>query len=260
MMFSANIFEVAQKKGWWKPETGDLDWASVYGDGEFHHPYYSLRRVWRAQSLVAPSLRLPAWVEGPFTKKYPFAIKPDNKLQIEDVFSIHRDNYQGTEFDLTKGTGSRTVGNPNRFEGRAEGVADQEGRLTPLKGAFERPLNIYRCVYALCQSIRSWLPDAVGGLTWFGPDRPATSVLMPFYAGATNLPASIQTADILTFDRKSMWMTFNYVANYVMLKYSYMIQDLTSLRDRFEADFFGNKGTGRAGPGHVESEGSGRRA
>ncbi|MCX6907347.1 MAG: C69 family dipeptidase, partial [Verrucomicrobia bacterium] len=55
MMFSQNIFEIAQGKGWWKPESGPLDFASVYGDGEFHHPYYSLRRIWRAQSLAAPS-------------------------------------------------------------------------------------------------------------------------------------------------------------------------------------------------------------
>jgi dipeptidase len=39
MMYSANIFEAAQNKGWWKPEDGDLDWTRVYGDGEFHHPY-----------------------------------------------------------------------------------------------------------------------------------------------------------------------------------------------------------------------------
>jgi dipeptidase len=63
MMYSTNIFEAAQQKGWWKPATGPLDFTSVYGDGELHHPYYSLRRVWRARSLVAPSLQLAPRVE-----------------------------------------------------------------------------------------------------------------------------------------------------------------------------------------------------
>lgn len=45
---------------------------------------------------------------------------------------------------------------------------------------------------------------------------------MPFYAGALDLPDAIQKADILRFDRNSLWMAFNYVANYAMLKYSYM--------------------------------------
>ncbi|MCG2661257.1 MAG: C69 family dipeptidase [Kiritimatiellae bacterium] len=244
MMYSKNLLEVAQQKGWWKPADGPLDWASVYGDGEFHHPYYSLRRVWRAQSLVAPSLNLPAWVDGPFTRKYPFSIKPDQKLTVENIFSIHRDNYEGTEFDLTQGLAAGPFGNPNRFEGQAESVADKEGRLTPLKGEFERPLNIYRCVYAYVNQSRSWLPDAIGGLTWFGPDRPATAVLMPFYAGVTNLSKPIQTADLLKFDRKSMWTAFNFVANYAMLKYSYMIKDIRTVRNRFEAQAFGTQ-TGR---------------
>ncbi|MBN1829151.1 MAG: C69 family dipeptidase, partial [Deltaproteobacteria bacterium] len=241
MMFSANIFDVAQKKGWWKPEQGPLDWTSVYGDGEFHHPYYSLRRVWRAQSLVAPSLNLSSSAEGPFTRVYPFAVAPDQKLTVENIFTIHRDNYEGTEFDLTKGLAAGPFGNPNRFEGQAEGMADKEGRLTPLKGEFERPLNIYRCVYAYVNQSRNWLPNAIGGLTWFGPDRPATAVLMPFYAGAMNLAPSIQRGNILKFDRESMWTAFNYVANFAMLKYSYMIKDIQAVRDRFEASAFGKQ-------------------
>ena len=239
MMYSKNIFDVAKQKGWWNPEDGLLDWTSVYGNGEFHHPYYSLRRVWRAQSMVAPSLNLPAWVDGPFTRLYPFTIKPDQKLTVENIFNIYRDNYEGTEFDLTKGLAAGPFGCPNRFEGKAESEADKEGHLTTVKGAFERPLNIYRCVYAHVNQSRNWLPDAIGGLVWFGPDRPATAVLMPFYAGATGLPACIQTADVLKFDTGSMWMAFNYVANYAMLKYSYMIEDIHLLRDKFEAQAFG---------------------
>lgn len=241
MMYSENIFDVAREKGWWKPEDGPLDWAKVYGDGEFHHPYYSLRRVWRAQSLAAPSLSLPAWVEGPFTREYPFTIKPDNKLTVEDLFAIHRDNYEGTEFDLTKGLAAGPFGNPNRFEGRAEAMAEADDKLKELGGAFERPLNIYRCVYAYVIQARDWLPDPIGGVIWYGPDRPATAVLQPFYCGALDLPQSIQTGNILVFDKTSTWMAFNYVANYVMLKYDFMIKDLHEVRDRFEAKAFGEQ-------------------
>lgn len=241
MMFSANIFEAARQKGWWKPEDGPLDFARVYGDGEFQHPYYSLRRVWRAQSLIAPSLGLQPWVEGADTRAYPFAVKPEHKLSVQDLFAIHRDHYEGTEFDLTRGPAAGPFGNPTRYEGKAETEPAPDGKKTFLKGAFERPIDIYRCTYAYVNQSRAWLPDAIGGVTWFGPDRPSTTVLMPFYAGATTLPASVQRADILQLDRASMWTAFNYVANYAMLKYSYMIQDIRAAGDPYEARAFSNQ-------------------
>jgi dipeptidase len=241
MIFSANIFDAARTNGWWRPEDGPLDWARVYGDGEFHHPYYSLRRVWRAQSLVAPSLDLPAWVDGPFTRSYPFAVVPDQKLTVQDVMAVHRDNYEGTEFDLTTGLAAGPFGNPNRFEGGAEATMDKQGRMTTLNGAFERPLNIYRCAYVYVNQSRSWLPDPIGGVSWIGLDRPATAVLLPFYAGGLGLPRSLEVADVLRVDRDSMWTAFNYVANYAMLKYSYMIKDIRAEQGRFEARGFGGR-------------------
>lgn len=239
MLYSKNVFDIARKKGWWKPADGALDWAKTYSGGEFHHPYYSLRRVWRAQSLVAPSLKLPAWVDGPFTTAYPFAITPDQKLDVADIAAIHRDNYEGTEFDLTKGLAAGPFGNPNRFEGHGEAVSD--GSLSSVKGAFERPLNIYRCVYSYVTQCRGTMPAGIGTVIWFAPDRPATAVLMPFYAGALGLPESVQTADALKYNEKSMWTAFNYVANYAMLKYSYMIKDIHPLRDTFEAAALGGQ-------------------
>lgn len=241
MMFSGNIFDAAQKKGWWKPSDGLLDYTKVFGDGEFHHPYYSLRRVWRAMSLLAPSLKLSPWVENELTKDYPFAVKPDKKVSVKDIASIHRDNYEGTEFDLTVGLAAGPFGNPTRYEGNAESVSDKEGRLTTLTGEFERPLDIYRCVYSYVTQSRSQLPDAIGGVLWFGPDRPSTSLLMPFYSGALSLPVPIQMANILDLTRASLWSAFNFVANYCTIKYSYMIKDLKEERSQFEDIAFVNQ-------------------
>lgn len=241
MLYSKNIFSAAESKGWWKKDDGALDWAAVYGGGEFHHPYYSLRRVWRAQSLVAPSLNLPAWVDNAFTRTYPFAVKPDNKLTPQDVLAVHRDNYEGTEFDLTKGMVAGPFSDPNRFEGGAEATMGDEGQEPPLKGAFERPLNIYRCVYSYVAQCRADMPAPLGSVVWYAPDRPATAVAIPLHPGGMGLPQSVQTGDILAFDRGSMWMAFNYVANYMMLKYSYMIDDLRLEQRRLEGGFFGGR-------------------
>jgi dipeptidase len=176
-----------------------------------------------------------------FISSYPFAVVPDQKLSVQDVMAVHRDNYEGTEFDLTTGLAAGPFGNPNRFEGGAEATMDKQGRITTLNGAFERPLNIYRCAYVYVNQSRSWLPDPIGGVSWIGLDRPATSVLLPFYAGGLGLPRSLEVADVLRFDRDSMWIAFNYVANYAMLKYSYMIKDIRAEQGRFEARGFGGR-------------------
>lgn len=236
MLYSKNIFDVAQKKGWWKTSDGPLDFTKVYGDGEFHHPYYSKRRVWRGFSLAAPSKNLSPWVKSAFSREYPFSLTPDEKMSVKDILRICRDNYEGTEFDLTKGLAAGPFGNPTRFEGNAEAVADKEGHLSPVKGYFERPLNIYRCLYYHVSQARADLPNGVGGVSWFAPDRAANSITIPLYAGSDAIPPSLSRGNVMKFDPSTLWTANNYVANLLALKYNYMYKDLCTVRDKIEAD------------------------
>lgn len=100
---------------------------------EFHRPYYSLRRVWRAQSLAAPSLNLPAWVDGPGTRAYPFAIKPD-KLSVLDVFTIHRDNTTGDRIRPDEGARSGAVREPQPLRGQRRGRRRQGRQADAAQG------------------------------------------------------------------------------------------------------------------------------
>ncbi len=124
IMFSGNLHSVAEKHGWWKPSDGKLDWLKTVSLGEYNHPYYSLRRVWRVFSLAAPSKDFSPWVKDGFTKDYPFSVKPDRKLGVRDLMRLHRDHYEGTEFDLTKGTAAGPFGYPDRYYGPYDGAGD----------------------------------------------------------------------------------------------------------------------------------------
>jgi dipeptidase len=43
---------------------------------------------------------------GPDGKQpYPFSVKPDKLLTLQDVMRMNRDQYEGTLFDVTKGAG-----------------------------------------------------------------------------------------------------------------------------------------------------------
>ncbi len=86
---------------------------------------------------------------------------------------------------------------------------------------------------------REYLPAMIGGISWIGLDRPAANCLIPFYAGVTNLPAKIQTMNLMKFDREnSAWWAFNFVGNYATIKYCYMIEDIKAKQQEIERKSF----------------------
>jgi dipeptidase len=236
ILYCKNLFKSAEAHGWWKPSDGPLDWLKTVSLGEYNHPYYSLRRVWRVLSMAAPSLELSPWVEDGYTKDYPFSVKPDKLLTVSDVMELHRNHYEGTEFDMTKGLAAGPFGCPNRSFGPYDGKGDVGDPKRKLEGAWERPLSVSYCGYLYVNQGRNWLPDPIGGICWFGPDKPTETCFAPFYCGVTTLPSVYQVTDTDKFDRESAWWAFNFVANWAELKFSYISADIREKRDPIEQE------------------------
>ena len=238
-MYSDNLHTVCESLGWWDPkESALLDWLPTVSYGEYSHPYYSLRRVWRALTKAKPSANLPAWVENGYTKDYPFSVVPDCKLSVADISYIYRDHYEGTEFDLTRGAGAGSWGDPTRYENNPDQGNTFELNVFTPTGAWERPLSIYRCGMMWINQAKAGLPEVLGGVSWVGLDRPAANCLMPFYCTVTDLPACVQKMNLVYFDITCAWWAFNFVANFATIKYSYMMQDLQELRTKLEGDAY----------------------
>lgn len=206
-MWGTKTTELAKEKGWWDGE-GPFSFCDIYCPDNGN--YYSSRREWRALSMLAPSLNLDPWA-----RKFPFSVKPDKPVEIEDIFTIFRDHYEGTEFDLTKGMAAGPFGTPDRWA---------PGRK--VKGAWERAIAIYRACYTYVTQSRDWLPDEVGGITWFGWDVAQTSAYMPLYGASSKLPDSFNIGWGGEFNRKSAYWAFNLVSNYANLRYDAMIEDI----------------------------------
>lgn len=232
--YSANLFKVCKAQGWLEPSATEMDWLPTVSWGEYSHPYYSLRRVWRVLTKVVPSLNFSPWVEGGYTTAYPFSVKPEHKLSVADVMALYRDSYEGTEFDQTKGRGAGPFGDPTRYENNPDkGNTWNLNEYHP-KGAWERPISIYRCGMAWINQARNFFPDTIGGICWIGLDRPASTCLMPFYIGVNQLCRPLETMNVLEFSRDSAWWAFNLVANYATIKYSYMIKDIQAKQKELE--------------------------
>ena len=227
-MASPNVFSLAEEMGWYDPESGEpFVFYEIYAPKT---SFYNRRREWRILSLVAPSLNLDPWAE-----RYPFSVKPDKKLSVQDVMAIHRDHYEATEFDLTKGMAAGPFGTPDRYA--------TPKKLNPSgSSGWERAISLFRCSYSHVSQLRSWLPDPIGGIAWFGPDKPGTTCYVPFYCGITKVPDSFSVGrnqwdgDVL--HRNCAWWAFNFVSNWANLKYSYMMEDIKEAQKSLEGDFF----------------------
>jgi len=85
---------VAERNNLWSRASGEkLDFLAVYGV-QRSHPEYATRRVWRALSLLAPSLNLPAETDG-YGSDYPFSVKAEKVVTPEVLMGIFRDHYEG---------------------------------------------------------------------------------------------------------------------------------------------------------------------
>lgn len=157
LYYSDNLFEVAERAGWWSPSDGTLDWLETVSYGEYAHPYYSLMRVWRLQDTLAPSQNLSPYVENSYTKAYPFSFRPDEKVDFATALNLFRDHYEGTEFDLTQGSAAGPFENPYRYLGPMDQHTDfQNDTYQDVRaGANMRPISAIFCSYSyIAQLVR----------------------------------------------------------------------------------------------------------
>jgi dipeptidase len=233
ILFSKNLFSIAQANGWWDPSRGNLDWLVTVSGGEYSHPYYSLARVWSLYSRIAPSQNFSPYVNDTYSREYPFSVKPDKKISIQDCFSLFRDHYEGTVYDLTTGPAAGPFGNPYRWRGEF----DAHDLLTPGEvkpGAWPRAVSEMYCGYSYVTQGRSWMPDPVGGVVWFGFAQPSETVYIPFYAGAASVPEEFHTTNRSEFSRDSAWWAFNFVTNWATINYHMMSQDIRAHQQQIE--------------------------
>jgi dipeptidase len=233
-MHSDHLLDDLKAVGYWDPEkTPVCDWLPAISAGEYNHPYYSLRRIWRVQDRVNPDLGLSPWVQDTYTRDYPFSIRPNRKLTREEIFDLYRDHYEGTEFDLTKGIAAGPYGDPHRFVGPYDGLQNSAGDGRAKAGAWERAISVFYQGYSYVLEHRPEAP--AGAVMWFAPDVSYTSVFTPFWAQAAALPASFQTGNPREYDPKTAWWIFDFLGNWARLNWQRMTQvDILPLQKKLE--------------------------
>jgi dipeptidase len=232
-LYSPDVVSFAVEKGYYDPDSGKpFSFRYAYDPPKPSGLRTCAARVWSMFRRSAPSLDLSPdfqrGVEG--TKPYPLWIKPDEKLSLHDVMDIMRDHYEGTAFDMTQGIDAGPFGCPVRCRNltwEVEGVTY----------SWERPISTQQTGFSFISQSRSWLPDAIGGIYWYGVDDTYTTCYFPLYCCIEDLPKAFTVGDLQKFSWDSAWWVFNFVANYANLKYSHMVKDIQKVQAALEGQF-----------------------
>ncbi len=163
------------------------------------------------------------------TNRMPLWIKPDKKLDVNDVKLIMRDYYQGTPMDMTKDVGAGPYGNTVRWR-------PLEWMVDSVKYFHERAISTQQTGFSFVAQSRSWLPDPVGGILWFGVDDTFYTVYTPMYCGITRVPETfaVGNGDIMTYSDNSAFWVFNQVSNFAYTRTRLLTGDIQKKQSELE--------------------------
>ncbi len=183
-MYSSNLWEVAERQGFWKKSDGKLDFLMTYAHVTPHKsPYASATRIWRIFNIVAPYTKISPYTDD-YASDYPFSVKAEKPLTPQDLMQMQRDHYEGTEFDLTKGVASGPYGDPNRFD---PAPVDNMTIAQLHQGMYPRSISMFRTSYSFVAQARADVPDVLT-LLWFGSHAPSATAYVPLYLHAESIP------------------------------------------------------------------------
>jgi dipeptidase len=236
-LYAPDVISFAREKGYFTGKDAEFSFADAYDVEDFGHRRFCDVRVWCMYHRAAPSLQLSAdWVRGEENAKpIPLWIKPDKKLTVADIKGFMRDHFEGTEFDMTRDIGAGPFALPYRWRPLTWKAGDGEYLN-------ERAVSTQQTGFSFVAQARSWLPDPIGGVFWFGVDDTYSTVYFPVYCGVLGVPKcyAVGTGSFNDLTWESAWWVFNAVANFAYLRYSDMIKDIQvvqrELEDKFLAD------------------------
>lgn len=234
VVYSPDVVSFARKKGYFSGDDKDFSFADAYAPLTWQDARVCEARVWSFYRLVAPSRTFDVdFVRGgPDKVRVPLWIKPDRKLTVQDVQRGMRDHFEGTELDLTKGIGAGPFECPYRWR----------PLMWEMDGAEylnERSTATQQTGFSFVAQARSWLPDPIGGILWFGVDDAASTVYVPMYCGIMSAPYNyaVGTGNFHAFTWDSAFWVFNWVANQAYARYNNIIKDIQVVQQRLEGGF-----------------------
>ena len=205
-MASKTLVSWAEKNGFYDPKKdGEFNFSKAYCRDDARDRVYNDPRVWQIQKLFNPSLEQKP-DEG---RTYPVYLKPEKKLTVDDMKTMLRNHYEGTDHDP----------------------------YSPVLNGNEpwRPISVFRTYESHIMQVRPWLPQAIGCLIHLAFGMADLSVYLPFYQGLEAVPQHYGCGTDHC-DRRSVYWKFRRLQTLVMTDYAGLAPMVKTAFAKFEAD------------------------
>ncbi len=233
-VYSEDVAAFARKRGWYSGKDADFSFADTYNPLTFSGLRACEARVYAMFNRCADDMkRYEAYAMGDKSaERLPLWVKPNRKLTVQDVMALMRDHFEGTPMDMTQDVGAGPFHCPYRWRPMDFEVDGQ-------KYVHERAISTQQTGFSFVAQCRSWLPDKLGGIIWFGVDDTYSTVYCPVYCGVTQVPVCFEEGNgsMSRYSETAAFWLFNRVSNFCYLRYDAMIQDVQKVQQELETDF-----------------------
>ena len=236
VMYAKDVISFARKKGYFTGKDADFSFADAYAPADFSAIRFCETRVWSFYNKWVNGMeQYLDYVDGKHigqAKPMPLYFKPKQKLSLQDVMSSMRDHYEGTPFDITKDVGAGPYEAPYR---PTPLVWEHKGK----KYFNERPISTQQTAGTYVIQLRASLPNAIGGVLWYGNDDPNMVAYTPVYCCATKAPECYDPKDAsdVKFSWNSAFWVENWVSNMTYPRYSQLFPSVKAAREELESKY-----------------------
>ncbi|MFC2104818.1 dipeptidase [Bacteroidota bacterium] len=248
-MVSPNYKSFAIEKDWYDPNgSKPFIWQEVYTPTArewatdrfwlFYNTYAPNYADWPERNLRSPFDGLNDYIQyvEPLSL-YPFSVKPEKKISVQDVIAMQRSVFSGTIYDMSE--------DPDWYIPDGEGKMYKSPLATPFPTTEMRKLldinnrrNVSRGGYGMVAQLRNWLPDAIGGVYWVYEDNSHVGMYFPLYAGITEVNPKLKNYDPTTFNPESAKWAIDFVDNLLYLRWQDAFKLVLETRTPIEERIF----------------------
>ena len=230
-IYSEDVISFAREMGYFDGKDEEFSFCQAYAPLDFSGARGCEARVWSFFNTFADGMDkyLDYAMGYNLNNPMPLWIKPDQKISPKQVFDAMRDHYEGTPMDMTTDIGAGGSKLPYRWRPmnfEVDGVTYVNERATATQ----------QTGFWFTAQARNYLPDAVGGILWFGVDDAATSCLTPIYCSVTDVPECFREGNghMTQYSPTSAFWIFNRVAQFAYLRYDYIGAEVQKSADEWE--------------------------